>query len=105
MDIPLFDVLMEGSPVPVIVEVRPIDQIRAERESKARGLSLKGDPIHSSALWIWASMVRTNAYGGEFKDWLDECVAFDKHDDTPDGIVVDDEGDDGFPTQRSGSTL
>lgn len=106
MDIPIFDVLMDNAPAPVRVTIRPIDQIRAEREGKQRGLSLKADPIHFSALWCWAAMTREGVYSGEFRQWLDECLAFDGVDEAKagDGIVVDDEDDDGFPTQRGEST-
>jgi hypothetical protein len=42
------------------------DQLRAELELSKRHMSMKGNPLNTSAAWCWASLVRTGVYSKAF---------------------------------------
>lgn len=90
------------------VVVHHADQLRAELEASKQGLAKGGTatPMHLTALWIWANLVRTERYAGNFREFKTACVAYDpdKERDQPhteDDADVDDL--DAHPTGASTS--
>lgn len=58
------------------VLVHHADQLRAELEAAKQGLA-KGAtsaPMHLTALWLWAALVRTERFAGAFRDFKVRCV-------------------------------
>lgn len=91
------------------VIVNHSDQLRAELEAGKQGLAKGGTttPMHLTALWIWAALVRTGRFDGKFQDFKTRCVAYDPDKDrdqphTEDGADVDDL--DAHPTEASTSS-
>lgn len=72
----------EGDPTPHLVIVNAGDQLRAELEAKRHNVgSGKDNPMHLSALWLWAALVRTERYGDKFAAFKDDLVAWDAVED------------------------
>lgn len=61
------------------VLVHHADQLRAELEAGKQGLAKGGTatPMHLTALWIWANLVRTERFTGRFQEFKAACVAYD----------------------------
>lgn len=67
-----------AEPVVYDVEVRPVDQLKAELEGKRIGVTLD-DKMHLTYLWAWAAMVRTGQVSRcTFKDWIARCAGLDE---------------------------
>lgn len=64
------------------VVVNNSDQLRAELEAKRHMLGKPQDtPMHLTALWLWASLVRTGRYDGNFASFKLACVTYDPDQD------------------------
>lgn len=95
---PAFHVWMlpEEDPTYHHVTINHADQLRAELESKSQGLGKPQDtPMHLTALWLWAALVRTGRYEQNFATFKTECLAYDPDREADD----DDTGPD--PTEAS----
>ena len=92
-----FHVELESQPDVVhTVEIRPTDQIVGEQTGVRFGMgAMKDAPMAYTHLWIWAAMVRTGLYAGDWPAFRADLVAIEKvrtpEDDDPDedGPVVD----------------
>ena len=102
LEVPVFTVLMDGpdgqGTVAHDVQIRGADQLRAELEAKKQGVSIK-DAMHTTYLWAWAAMVRTEKFSGGFRDFMDACVMVEQAKDG-DGQAVAETVD---PTQLAAS--
>lgn len=88
-------------PVPHLVVVNAGDQLRAELEAHSHGIkSAKDAPMHLTALWLWAAMVRTGDYSDKFRAFKDELIAWDVPDDEKED---DDSAGDVVPTEARSS--
>lgn len=82
------------------------DQLRAELEAGKLGLPKAGTatPMHLTALWIWAALVRTERFTGKFQDFKRRCIAYEPDRDR-DEPHTDDDADaddlDAHPTEAS----
>lgn len=86
------------------VRIRGGDQLRAELEAKRQNLgSPKDSPMHLTALWLWAALVRMGVYSDKFAAFKLALVNYDpdKPEDDPDD--GDDAGDVVVPTEASTS--
>lgn len=61
------------------VVVHHADQLRAELEAGKLGLPKggTGTPMHLTALWLWAALVRTGRFAGGFQQFKTACVAYE----------------------------
>lgn len=88
------------------VVVHHADQLRAELEANKQGLAKGGTgaPMHLTALWLWANLIRTGRYDGNFRAFKLACVAYtpDQERDEP---HTEDDADldhlDAHPTEAS----
>lgn len=90
------------------VIVHHADQLRAELEAGKQGLPKggTGTPMHLTALWIWANLVRTKRFDAPFQEFKARCVAYDPDQDRDEPHTDDDaEADDldAHPTEPSTS--
>lgn len=90
------------------VVVHHADQLRAELEASKQGLAKGGTatPMHLTALWLWANLVRTGRYEGGFREFKTACVAYQPDKDRDEPHTDDDaEADDldAHPTEPSTS--
>jgi hypothetical protein len=85
------------------------DQLRAELEANKLGLAKAGTatPMHLTALWIWAALVRTGRFDDKFQAFKSRCIAYDPDRDR-DQPHTDDDADpddlDARPTEASTSS-
>lgn len=65
------------------VLVHHADQLRAELEAAKQGLAKggTGTPMHLTALWLWANLVRTERYAGTFREFKAACVGYEPDQD------------------------
>lgn len=90
------------------VVVHHADQLRGELEAAKQGLPKGGTatPMHLTALWLWANLIRTKRYEGTFREFKVACVAYDP-DKGRDEPHTDDDADtddlDAHPTEASTS--
>lgn len=65
------------------VVVNAGDQLRGELEANKQGLPKggQGAPMHLTAIWLWATLVRTKRYAGNFQEFKTACVSFDPDKD------------------------
>jgi hypothetical protein len=63
----------DGEPVAVDVEVRHGDLLRAELEAGAQNLPVdpRKAPQQTTALWVWASLVRTRVVDVDYRTFRD----------------------------------
>jgi hypothetical protein len=90
------------------------DQLRAELEANKLGLAKAGTgtPMHLTALWIWAALVRTGRFDGKFQDqapngFKARCIGYepDRDRDQPhDDPDADQDDLDARPTEASTSS-
>ncbi len=90
------------------VVVHHADQLRAELEAGKQGLAKggTGTPMHLTALWLWANLTRTGRYGGSFREFKTDCVAYDPDTDRDEPHTDPDPGTDDLdahPTEASTS--
>ena len=91
------------------VVIHHADQLRAELEANKQGLpkGATSTPMHLTALWLWAAMVRLEVFSGGFRDFKSRCVAYDpdKDRDAPHTDDTDDTDElDAHPTAASMSS-
>lgn len=84
-----------GEPVGYVVPIILSDQLRGELEGKRHGID-NTYPMHLSALWAWAAMLREGHYAGTFAEFKDACLDYNKVDTG--------ESDDLDPTRPAAST-
>lgn len=83
------------------------DQLRAELEASKLGLARGGRdaPMHVSALWLWAAMVRTGRFTGDSKTFRDRLAAYEPDRDRPEPHTDPDAGaDDDDPRPTAANT-
>lgn len=70
-----------GEPIEDLVEVRGVDQLRAELEGKRLGVGIK-DAMHATYLWAWAAMVREGKLDPKtkFQAFMETCVQVEGKD-------------------------
>jgi hypothetical protein len=72
------------------------DQLRAELELGKRNMTMKGNPLNTSAAWCWASLVRGGVYSKTFDSFHGmDCAGIETEDDAPASTVTVD------PTQQA----
>lgn len=85
------------------------DQLRAELEANKLGLAKAGTgtPMHLTALWIWAALVRTGRFDEKFQEFKVRCISYEPDRDR-DQPHTDDDADaddlDARPTEASTSS-
>lgn len=67
------------------VVIHAADQLRGELEASKLGLRAGGKdaPMHVTMLWLWAALVRTERFGGNFQTFKARCLAFDTDKNRP----------------------
>lgn len=93
-----FDVLLEDpetlAEAEHRTEVRAVDHLRGELETKKNPRLAGTEPMHMTYSWVWAALVREGKFTGSFGDFIKSCLAV-KGDKGP-GEPVD-------PTQPAAS--
>jgi hypothetical protein len=69
---------------PHVVVVNFQDQLRAELELGKRNMTMKGNPLNTSAAWCWASLVRAGLYSKSFDQFHGmDCAGIETEEDSP----------------------
>lgn len=86
------------------VRINGGDQLRAELEARRHNLgSPKETPMHLTALWLWAALVRMGVYGDKFAAFKLALINYDPDKPDDDEDQAHDDDDVVVPTEASTS--
>lgn len=59
------------------VQLRLVDQTRAELEGKRHGIDVVKHPLHLQGLFAWAACTRLGLFTGKWPEFQDVCVSIE----------------------------